>query len=59
MLLRQNGAALIREDALYKIVPVSIASRGSVTPHSAGRARRFARFSVLPVRYIGAKEMAT
>jgi general secretion pathway protein D len=61
MLLRQNGAALIREDALYKIVPVSIASRGSVTPQlgSMGTPLR-AGFNVVivPVRYIGAKEMA-
>ena len=28
MLLRQNGAALIYEDAIYKIVPTAIAARG-------------------------------
>jgi general secretion pathway protein D len=61
MLLRQNGAALIREDALYKIVPASIAGRGSVTPQlgTPGVPLR-SGFNVViaPIRYIGAKEMA-
>ena len=61
MLLRQNGAALIREDALYKIVPVAVAGRGSVTPQlgSVGAPLRPGFNVVLvPVKFIGAKEMA-
>jgi general secretion pathway protein D len=61
MLLRQNNAALIREDALYKIVPTSVAGRGSVTPQlgTVGAPMR-PGFSIViaPVRFIGAKEMA-
>lgn len=61
MLLRQNGAALVREDALYKIVPTSIAGRGSVTPQlgTVGAPLRPGfNIVIAPVRYIGAKEMA-
>lgn len=61
MLLRQNGAALIREDALYKIVPAAIAGRGSVTPQlgAVGAPLRPGFNIVLvPVKFIGAKEMA-
>ncbi|MCM2328178.1 MAG: type II secretion system secretin GspD [Lysobacter sp.] len=61
MLLRQNGAALIREDALYKIVPAAVAGRGSVTPQlgSVGAPLRPGFNVVLvPVKFIGAKEMA-
>lgn len=61
MLLRQNGAALIREDALYKIVPASIAGRGSVTPQLGTQGaplRSGFNIVIAPIRFIGAKEMA-
>jgi general secretion pathway protein D len=61
MLLRQNGAALIYEDSLYKIVPTSIAARGSVTPQlGAIGAPLRPGFNVViaPIKFIGAKEMA-
>ena len=61
MLLRQNGAALVKEDALYKIVPISIAARGSISPQLGGTGAALRPgYSVLlvPVKYVGAKEMA-
>jgi len=61
MLLRQNGAALVKEDALYKIVPVAIAARGSISPQLGGTGAALKPgFSVLivPIRFVGAKEMA-
>ncbi len=61
MLLRQNGAALVKEDALYKIVPVSIAARGSISPQLGGTGAALRPgYSVLivPVKFVGAKEMA-
>lgn len=61
MLLRQNGAALIREDALYKIVPAAIAGRGSVTPQlgtPGSPLRSGFNIVIAPIKYIGAKEMA-
>jgi general secretion pathway protein D len=61
MLLRQNGAALVKEDALYKIVPIAIAARGSTSPQLGGTGAALKPgFSVLivPIRFVGAKEMA-
>ncbi|HQY45590.1 MAG TPA: type II secretion system secretin GspD [Usitatibacteraceae bacterium] len=61
MLLRQNGAALVREDAMYKIVPTAVAARGSVTPQlgAAGAPLRPGfNIVIAPVKFIGAKEMA-
>jgi general secretion pathway protein D len=59
MLLRQNNAAVIQEDGVYKIVPIT-AVRGSVSPQLGNaQAALPAGFSVLviPLRYVGAKEM--
>jgi general secretion pathway protein D len=61
MLLRQNGAALVYEDSLYKIVPTAIAARGSVTPQlgTVGAPLRSGfGIAIAPVRFVGAKEMA-
>ena len=61
MLLRQNGAALVREDSLYKVVPVAIAARGSISPQLGGPGAALrSGYSVLlvPVLFVGAKEMA-
>jgi general secretion pathway protein D len=60
MLLRQNNAAAVREDGIYKIVPVSMV-RGSVSPQLGGTNLPIPPgFSVLvvPVKFVGAKEMA-
>ena len=60
MLLRQNNAAVVREEGLYKVLPIS-AVRGSVSP-TLGSAFMPAippGFSVVvvPLRFVGAKEM--
>ncbi len=60
MLLRQNGAALIREDALYKIVPTALAGRGSITPQLGALGtplRPGFNVVIAPIKFIGAKEM--
>jgi general secretion pathway protein D len=59
MLLRQNGAAVVREDGIYKILPVS-AVRGSVSPQLGISAAAIPQgFSVVvaPLKYVGAREM--
>jgi general secretion pathway protein D len=59
MLLRQNGAAVVKEDSVYKILPVAQV-RGSVSPQLGGGARPLPPgFSVVvvPLRYVGAREM--
>src|SRR5206468_61289 len=60
MLLRQNNAAVVHEEGIYKILPIT-AVRGSVSPQLGGSAVPIpAGFSVLvvPLKYVGAREMA-
>jgi general secretion pathway protein D len=59
MLLRQNNAAVVLEEGIYKILPVQ-AVRGSVSPQLGGSLRPIPQgFSVLvvPLRFVGAREM--
>lgn len=60
MLLRQNNAAVVREDGIYKVVPIA-AVRGSVSPQLGGpqvAIRPGYTVLVVPVKFVGAKEMA-
>ena len=59
MLLRQNGAAVVREENIFKILPVS-AVRGSVSPQLGGSNLPLPQgfgVIVVPLKYIGATEM--
>ena len=60
MLLRQNGAAVVREDGIYKILPVNQV-RGSLAPQlgvsSAPLPQGF-NVLVVPVKFVSAREMA-
>ena len=60
MLLRQNGAAVVREEGIYKILPMA-AVRGSISPQlgttSAPLPQGFS-VMVVPLRFVGAREMA-
>jgi general secretion pathway protein D len=59
MLLRQNNAAVVREEGIYKILPVS-AVRGSISPQLGTSAAALPQgFSVIvvPLKYVGAREM--
>ncbi|HET7728895.1 MAG TPA: type II secretion system secretin GspD [Usitatibacter sp.] len=59
MLLRQNNAAVVVEEGIYKILPIS-AVRGSVSPQLGGTPRPIPPgFSVLvvPLKYVSAREM--
>ncbi len=61
MLLRMNGAAMVKEAGIYKIVPQAAAVRGNVTPQLGNSQRALPPgFSVqiVPLRYVGVKEMA-
>ncbi|MBK9704453.1 MAG: type II secretion system secretin GspD [Betaproteobacteria bacterium] len=60
-LLRMNGAAMVKEGGLYKIVPQAAAVRGNLAPQLGNSARSLpAGYSVqiVPLRYIGVREMA-
>lgn len=59
MLLRQNNAAVVKEEGIYKILPVS-AVRGSISPQLGTSAAAIPLgFSVIvvPLKYVGAREM--
>ena len=59
-LLRMNGATMMKEGNLYKIVPQAAAVRGNVTPQLGGSQRPLpAGFSVqiVPLRYVGVRDM--
>jgi general secretion pathway protein D len=60
MLLRQNNAAVVREEGVYKILPIA-AVRGSVSPQLGGSSIPLPQgFSVLvvPLKFVGAREMS-
>jgi general secretion pathway protein D len=59
-LLRMNGATMVKEAGLYKIVPSAAGVRGNVTPQLGNSQRALPPgFSVqiVPLRYIGVREM--
>src|SRR5438045_874402 len=60
MILRMNGATMVKEGAIYKIVPQAAAVRGNVTPQLGTTNRALPPgFSVqiVPLRFVGVREM--
>jgi len=60
MLLRMNGATMVKEGGIFKIVPQAAAVRGNVTPQLGTSNRALPPgFSVqiIPLRYVGVREM--
>ncbi|MBK6982628.1 MAG: type II secretion system secretin GspD [Betaproteobacteria bacterium] len=60
MLLRQNNAAVVKEDGIFKVLPIS-AVRGSISPQLGAVSAPVPQgYSVLvvPVKFVGAREMA-
>jgi len=59
-LLRMNGATMVKEAGLYKVLPAATALRGNVTPQLGNSQRALPPgFSVqiVPLRYVGVREM--
>ena len=59
-ILRMNGATMVYEDKLWKIIPQAAAVRGNVTPQLGDSNRPLPHgFSVqiVPLRYIGVRDM--
>jgi general secretion pathway protein D len=59
-ILRMNGATMVKEGGLFKIVPQAAAVRGNVSPQLGSSQRALpAGFSVqiVPLRYVGARDM--
>jgi len=60
MLLRMNGATMVKEGSIWKVVPQAAAVRGNITPQLGSSQRALPQgYSVLvvPLRYVGAREM--
>ncbi len=61
MLLRMNGAAMVKDAGIWKILPAAAAVRGNVTPQLGNSTRALQPgFSVqiVPLRYMSARQMA-
>lgn len=56
--LRMNGAALVRENGAYRVVPVATALRGGAVPQVGNQTAPGYGVQVVPLRYIAAREMA-
>ncbi|MEP6966178.1 MAG: type II secretion system secretin GspD, partial [Polaromonas sp.] len=55
--LRMNGAAMVRENGVYKIGPIGNALRGAITPQ-VGNLQQGYSVQVVQLQYISAREMA-
>jgi general secretion pathway protein D len=61
-MLRMNGAAIIKEAGIYKVVPAATATRGSITPQLGDdkivlQGGRGYSVQIVPLKFIAAKEM--
>jgi len=59
--LRMNGAALVKESGIFRVVPVALAVRGVLTPQLGTSGQPIPQgFSVrlVPLKYVGVREMA-
>ncbi len=62
MLLRSNGATMVKDAGIWKIQPAANAVRGNLTPQLGNSARALPPgFSVqiVPLRYMGVRQMTT
>jgi general secretion pathway protein D len=60
MLLRMNGATMVKEEGIYKILPQATAVRGNVTPQLGNTQRPLPpgySVQIVPLRYVGVREM--
>lgn len=59
-LLRMNGAAVVKEEGVFKVVPAAAAVRGSITPQlGGGKAPLQSGYTVqiVPLKFLAAREM--
>ncbi len=57
-LLRMNGAAIVKSQDFYEVVPIDEGSIAGLTPSVRLSADRGYQMLVVPLKFIGAKEMA-
>ena len=61
MLLRSNGAAMIKEAGIWKVVPAATVLKGNVTPQLGNSTRALPpgySVQLVPLRYMSARQMA-
>jgi general secretion pathway protein D len=62
MLLRMNGAAMVKEGNIWKILPATAAVRGNLTPQLGNSTRALPpgyTVQIVPLRYMSARQMAS
>ena len=60
MLLRMNGASMVKEAGVWKILPSANVARGNLTPQLGNSSRSLPpgySVQVIPLRYVGARQM--
>jgi general secretion pathway protein D len=61
MLLRMNGAAMVNEGGIWKVLPAASAVRGNLTPQLGNSTRALPpgySVQIVPLRYMGVRQMA-
>lgn len=62
MILRSNGATMIKEGAIWKVVPAATAVRGNITPQLGNTSRALTPgygVQIVPLKYVGVRQMMT
>jgi general secretion pathway protein D len=60
MILRSNGATMIKEGAIWKVVPAATAVRGNITPQLGNSSRAIPPgfgVQIVPLKYVGVRQM--
>ncbi|MEP6997962.1 MAG: type II secretion system secretin GspD [Betaproteobacteria bacterium] len=60
MLLRANGATMIKEGTIWKVVPAATAVRGNITPQLGNTSRALTpgyNVQIVPLKYVGVRQM--
>jgi general secretion pathway protein D len=60
MILRSNGATMIKEGSIWKVVPAATAVRGNITPQLGNSSRALTPgygVQIVPLKYVGVRQM--
>lgn len=60
MILRSNGATMIKEGTIWKVVPAATATRGNITPQLGNSSRALPpgySVQIVPLKYVGVRQM--
>ncbi|HEY2864986.1 MAG TPA: type II secretion system secretin GspD [Casimicrobiaceae bacterium] len=60
MILRSNGATMIKEGTIWKVVPAATAARGNITPQLGNSSRALPpgySVQIVPLKYVGVRQM--